>query len=182
MVKKNTKYILFVYAYFIKARGRHSTTMAAKTDNVPREDATVAMERNSDDLPKPQTPGLLVRLSLDVPTVITMLKYVCYKQENRDPWTNVVIRGGSLPPTIAIAIYQSPAVHQYFTNLGYLIPLVTLLAMAILPRGKYIKNLILNSLAICLSGAVGLLVLWSSIQARKNTTQDDDNSPHRPDT
>ncbi len=67
-------------------------------------------------------------------------------------------------------MYQATAVNKFFTNLGYLIPMVSLLAMAILPRGKYLQNLILNCLAICISSALGLLALWSSIQAREHTT------------
>ncbi|KAJ5444082.1 uncharacterized protein N7458_007954 [Penicillium daleae] len=42
------------------------------------------------------------RLGLDVPTVVVMLK-------------------GSLPPTIAIAMYQSSVVSGYFLTFGYFI-------------------------------------------------------------
>ncbi|KAH8899072.1 hypothetical protein GQ53DRAFT_635582 [Thozetella sp. PMI_491] len=93
----------------------------------------------------------MARLGLDAPTIIAMFK-------------------GSIPATIALAMYQAPAVNQFFTNLGYLIPMVTLLAMPMLPRGKYIQNLVLNCLAICISAGVGMLTAWSSIQARIHTT------------
>ncbi|KAH8658195.1 hypothetical protein BX600DRAFT_400895 [Xylariales sp. PMI_506] len=77
---------------------------------------------------------------------------------------------GALPPTIATAMYQAPVVNRYFTSLGYLIPMVTLLAVAILPRGKYIQNLLLNSFAILLSAAISLLAMWSATRARAHTS------------
>lgn len=42
--------------------------------------------------------------------------------------------------------------------------------MAILPRAKFVQNLILNVIGTCLASAIGLLGLWSGIQARMHTT------------
>jgi hypothetical protein len=77
---------------------------------------------------------------------------------------------GSLPPTIGIAMLQAPAVANYFSTLGYLVPVISVLAMAIMPRGKFLMNLLLNALAVCVGSAVSMLALWSAIQARHNTT------------
>jgi len=42
--------------------------------------------------------------------------------------------------------------------------------MPIMPRAKYFQTLILNIFGICIGSAVALLGLWSSVQARINTT------------
>ncbi|OHW97327.1 MFS transporter protein [Colletotrichum incanum] len=76
---------------------------------------------------------------------------------------------GSLPPLIGIAIYQSTPVAQYFTTLGYLVPIISVLALAILPRGKYLQNLVLNVTGILIGGGISMLALWSGVQARRNT-------------
>ncbi|KAK3313703.1 hypothetical protein B0H66DRAFT_358322 [Apodospora peruviana] len=93
----------------------------------------------------------VARLGLDKSTVLMMLK-------------------GSLPPTIGIAIYQSTAVANYFGSFGYLLPIVTVIALPILPRGKFVMNLVLILGLICLASAVSLLALWSGVQARNHTT------------
>ncbi|OIW22794.1 hypothetical protein CONLIGDRAFT_150020 [Coniochaeta ligniaria NRRL 30616] len=77
---------------------------------------------------------------------------------------------GSLPPIIGIAMCQSQPVAEYFTTLGYLIPIISVLGLAMLPRGKFLQNLVLNVFAICFGSAVAMLALWSSIKARENTT------------
>jgi hypothetical protein len=59
---------------------------------------------------------------------------------------------------------------SYFTTTGYLIPVISVLAVAILPRDRFVQNLILDLLAICVGSAMSLLVLWSSIQARIHTS------------
>ncbi|KXH34024.1 hypothetical protein CSIM01_02359 [Colletotrichum simmondsii] len=116
-------------------------------DGVPARSPTTASKATKKPSPKP---GLAARLGLDAPTLIMMFK-------------------GSLPPLIGIAIYQSTPVAQYFTTLGYLVPIISVLALAILPRGKYLQNLVLNVTGICIGGALSMLALWSGVQARRNT-------------
>jgi hypothetical protein len=77
---------------------------------------------------------------------------------------------GSLPPVIGIAMCQSEPVAHYFLTLGYLIPIISVLGLAVLPRGKFLQNLVLNLFAVCLGSAIALLALWSSIKAREHTT------------
>ncbi len=65
---------------------------------------------------------------------------------------------------------RSLSVADCFGTLGYLIPIISVLAMAIMPRGKFLLNVLLNTLAICVGAGVSMLALWSGIQARHHTT------------
>ncbi|KAK1773957.1 hypothetical protein QBC45DRAFT_446490 [Copromyces sp. CBS 386.78] len=107
---------------------------------------------------KPKKPGKLAaiaaKLGLDMPTVITMFK-------------------GSLPPTIAIAMCQAHSVATYFSTVGYLVAVISVVAIAILPRGKFLMNTVLNLLAICLGSAMSMLALFTAIKAREHTTPAD---------
>ena len=77
---------------------------------------------------------------------------------------------GGLPPTIAIAMYQSKAVAAQYQTLGYLVAISSILGFAIMPRGKFIQNMSLNVLAILFAGAINLLALYTVTQARARTT------------
>ncbi|KAF6824623.1 hypothetical protein CMUS01_10150 [Colletotrichum musicola] len=116
----------------------------------PARTATAASGASSAAKKAPPKPGIMTRLGLDVPTLLMMFK-------------------GSLPPVIGVAIYQSTPVALYFTTLGYLVPIISVLALAILPRGKYLQNLVLNVAGICIGAAFSMLALWSGVQARRNT-------------
>jgi hypothetical protein len=74
-------------------------------------------------------------------------------------------------------MYQAPAVSSYFVTLGYLIPIITVLALAILPRGKFMMNLVLCILAVCVGSTLSMLALWSGVQARLNTTPKQNSRP-----
>ena len=71
---------------------------------------------------------------------------------------------GSLPPTIAIAMYQSDAVSGEYTTLGYLVAISSILGFAIMPRGKFIQTMSLNVLGICLAAATNLLALFCVVK------------------
>lgn len=43
---------------------------------------------------------------------------------------------GAAAPTIAIAIYQAPAIASIYSTLGYLVAIMTILSMPIMPRAK----------------------------------------------
>ena len=77
---------------------------------------------------------------------------------------------GSIPPTIGVAIFQSDGFAQTFSTLGYLVPIVTVMCVAIMPRGKFIQTLTLNVLSVSLGAALALLVLYSGVQARNHTS------------
>ncbi|KAK4662235.1 uncharacterized protein QC763_701440 [Podospora pseudopauciseta] len=118
--------------------------------NVDHNTAAVPDDHGPQDK-KPSLVGRLAnRLGLDAGTLIIMFK-------------------GSLPPTIAIAMYQAAPITAYFTTLGYLVPIVSVLALAILPRGKFLMNMILNLFSVCLGAAISMLALWSAVKARENT-------------
>lgn len=62
------------------------------------------------------------KLDLDLITVMTMFK-------------------ASLPPTIAIAFYQSHAVAGVYETLGYLVAVTSVLGMCIMPRGMFVQTM-----------------------------------------
>lgn len=77
---------------------------------------------------------------------------------------------GSVAPVIGLAIYQAPAVMRQLTTLGYLVGVITVLSLAVLPRGKFIQNMILNCLATAIGCAMAMLINYSAVQARLNTS------------
>ncbi|KAH6627549.1 hypothetical protein F5144DRAFT_603805 [Chaetomium tenue] len=134
-------------------RGQSSEAMDEMRRAATREDGRRASANEDQDAPaedkKPnRLATVITKLGLDAPTLITM---------------------GSLPPIIGIAMLQARPVATYFTTLGYLIPIISVLAMVIMPRGKFLMNLLLNVLAVCVGSAVSMLALWSAVQARHNT-------------
>ncbi|KAM5347566.1 hypothetical protein ACJ41O_007390 [Fusarium nematophilum] len=119
-----------------------------------------------EERPRPELkPAILKRfmgkVGLDAPTLILMFKSDIHLPRSAS---------GSIPPIIGISIYQSPPIYAYFTTMGYLIPVISVLTVAILPRDRFIQILVLNVLIICIGSAVSLLALWSSIQARIHTS------------
>jgi len=47
---------------------------------------------------------------------------------------------------------------------------MSVLALCILPRGKFLMNLLLNLIMVALGTALSMLALWSAVQARLHTT------------
>ncbi|KXX82691.1 hypothetical protein MMYC01_201068 [Madurella mycetomatis] len=125
---------------------RHDAITDSNEEDDPMDDGASEAENRQNRLA-----ALVARLGLDAPTLMAMFK-------------------GSLPPIIGIAMYQAPAVSSYFQTLGYLIPVISVLALAILPRGKFMMNFLLNLLVITFGSALSMLALWSAIQARHHTT------------
>ncbi|KAK1751277.1 hypothetical protein QBC47DRAFT_80298 [Echria macrotheca] len=123
----------------------HDDGPEGPADHNDHEDAPPAPAKKPNVFSK-----LVTKLGLDKPTLLMMFK-------------------GSLPPTIGIAMCQAPVVASYFATLGYLIPIITVLSLAILPRGKFLMNLLLSLLAVCFGAAISMLALWSSVQARAHT-------------
>ena len=67
-------------------------------------------------------------------------------------------------------MFQADAVADHFSTIGYLIPIVSVFALGLLPRGKFLMNLLLNLVALCFASALSILALWSAVQARIHTT------------
>lgn len=55
---------------------------------------------------------------------------------------------GALAPSIATAIYQKKSVADIYLNFGYLIIVVSILAVTILPRGKFMLNMSISVVSI----------------------------------
>jgi hypothetical protein len=55
---------------------------------------------------------------------------------------------GALPPTICMAIYQRHSVALHYLNLGYLMIIVSILTVPILPRGKFLMNLVISLVGV----------------------------------
>ncbi|KAH8599866.1 hypothetical protein B0O99DRAFT_564613 [Bisporella sp. PMI_857] len=91
------------------------------------------------------------KIGLDIPTLLLMFK-------------------GSVAPTIAIAFYQADSVSVLYGNLGYLVAIICVLSVPIMPRAKFIQTVVLNTIGVCIGCAIGLLGIWSGIQARIHTT------------
>ncbi|PVH80431.1 hypothetical protein DL98DRAFT_654821 [Cadophora sp. DSE1049] len=94
---------------------------------------------------------VVARLGITVPIVLMMAK-------------------GAIAPTIGIAIYQNPKVAEHFSTIGYLIPIMSILTVPIMPRARYLQNLLVTSVLICIAAAVSLLAMWASVRLRADTT------------
>ncbi|QIW98053.1 hypothetical protein AMS68_003571 [Peltaster fructicola] len=93
-----------------------------------------------------------------------------WQKTGLDVKTLLMMFKGSLPPTIAVAMYQSTAVANQYGTLGYLVAIMSILGMAIMPRGKFLETMSLNLIAVGLGAAINLLAIYSAIQARLHTT------------
>ncbi|KAF2646232.1 hypothetical protein P280DRAFT_387163 [Massarina eburnea CBS 473.64] len=93
-----------------------------------------------------------------------------WKKIDLDLPTGLMMMKAGLPPTIALAIYQNKAVADHYTTLGYLIAIISILGFCIMPRAKFIQTMTMNILSTCISAAICMLMLWSSVKAREHTT------------
>ncbi|OCK80397.1 MFS transporter [Lepidopterella palustris CBS 459.81] len=118
----------------------------------PNEEGDEQQTKATDDAKPPsKIKQLWTKLGLDIPTVLLMMK-------------------AAIPPTISLAIYQADSVAKTYSTLGYLVAIVSILGFCIMPRAKFIQTMALNVISTCVGTAVALLMIWSSIQARKHTT------------
>lgn len=71
---------------------------------------------------------------------------------------------------------------ETYHSLGYLIPIISVLLLSFLPRGRFIQLLVLNVLSACVGAALSLLIMWSALQARIHTRHEPDppQSPRNP--
>jgi hypothetical protein len=51
---------------------------------------------------------------------------------------------GALAPTICMAMYQKLSLAVHYLNLGYLMIIISILTVPILPRGKFLMNLLIS--------------------------------------
>lgn len=56
------------------------------------------------------------------------------------------------------------------TTLGYLVGVISILSLVVLPRGKFIQNMVLNVLCAAVGSAMAMLIAWSGVQARLHSS------------
>src|SRR5450432_675562 len=61
-----------------------------------------------------------------------------------DPPTIILMAKGGLPPIISLAALRSRTFAEKYTALGYLVAIMSLLGFAIMPRAKFVQNMMLN--------------------------------------
>lgn len=96
-----------------------------------------------------------------------------WKKLDFNPTTIMIMVKPAIAATIAMAIFQSHAVANHYLNLGYLIIIVSITTVPILPRGKFIMNLLISVLLTCFGCGMVTLGQWCGIKARQHTTPAD---------
>lgn len=76
---------------------------------------------------------------------------------------------GALAPTIALALIQATSYANFYTTLGYLVIVMTVLPTVIMPRAKFIQTMLISIFLMCLGSAIALLALYCSVEARINS-------------
>ncbi|QIW95000.1 hypothetical protein AMS68_000518 [Peltaster fructicola] len=80
---------------------------------------------------------------------------------------------GALAPTLCLALYQADSFSNLFSNIGYLVAIVTILSVVFRPRATYLQSLLLNLLFVCGTAAVVVLALYTIVTARENFPEPD---------
>ncbi|KAJ5116868.1 hypothetical protein N7456_001216 [Penicillium angulare] len=75
---------------------------------------------------------------------------------------------GALAPTITIAIYQSSAISDITTTIGYLSALISVLSQALMPRAKFMKIVFYDLLSTCVSASICCLAIFCAVKAREH--------------
>ncbi|ORY19614.1 hypothetical protein BCR34DRAFT_582302 [Clohesyomyces aquaticus] len=129
---------------------RTETTASPEQQHGPNQKAGVAGAAAKDGKEKSKIAKLWGKLDLDVGTVLMMMK-------------------AALPPAIALAMYEADSVAQTYSTLGYLVAIMSILGFCIMPRAKFLQTMTFNVISCCIGAAVGLLMVWSGVQARLHT-------------
>lgn len=81
----------------------------------------------------------------------------------------LLVLKGALPPTIVIAIHQSDAVANTTLTIGYLAALLSVLSQALTPRAKFLRIMLFDLLATCVSASLCCLAIFCAGKARQNS-------------
>ena len=136
--------------------------MAEKSDQ-----GNMSLQTSSHDNPsKASTDNIVKESPANRPRLMKRL----WNGSGLNPGMLVMMVKGALPPTISLAIYQSTAVAELYSTIGYLVAIMSVLSFAILPRSKYIQTTLFNIIGVCIGGAISLLEIYCSVQARAHTT------------
>ncbi|KAJ6023813.1 hypothetical protein N7540_004610 [Penicillium herquei] len=90
-----------------------------------------------------------------------------------DSHTFLMMLKGALAPTITIAIYQSTAISDITTTIGYLSALISILSQALMPRAKFMKIIFYDLLSTCVSASLCCLAIFCAVKAREHNTPAD---------
>lgn len=131
-------------------KNEHSRQQRNGQSSSQPKDAAQKSEEKRPNFVVRKAKALWTTLDLDPPTLMTMFK-------------------AATAPIIALAFYQSDAVANEFTTLGYLVAIASILAIPIMPRAKFLQNLLFNVLATCVGAALSLLAIWCGVKARQHT-------------
>ncbi|KAJ5375976.1 hypothetical protein N7509_012862 [Penicillium cosmopolitanum] len=80
---------------------------------------------------------------------------------------------GALAPTITIAIYQSTAISNITTTIGYLSALISVLSQGLMPRAKFMKIMFFDLLSTCVSASICCLAVFCAVKARQHNIPPD---------
>jgi hypothetical protein len=137
------------------SNGKEKSSEPESPPNGYHQDASLTEDAKEDEKKEESKPSFLkkiwTKLGLDAPTLMMMGK-------------------AALPPTIALAMYQSTPVAKVYTTLGYLTAIISILGFCIMPRAKFIQTMSMNILGTCIGSAIALLMVWSGVKAREHTT------------
>ncbi|GAB7357843.1 hypothetical protein MBLNU230_g0014t1 [Neophaeotheca triangularis] len=78
---------------------------------------------------------------------------------------------GALAPTIAIAAFQANAYASFFTTIGYLVAVGSILAIPAQPRAKFLQTMLYNLIFLFLASASSLLAMYCAVKARQHTSE-----------
>lgn len=70
---------------------------------------------------------------------------------------------------ISLGIYQSTAVSEVYTSLGFLVSIIAVVTVNILPRAKLIQMTFTICLFTAIAIPIAMLATWSGLQARIHT-------------
>ena len=120
--------------------------MAEKSDQ-----GNMSLQTSSHDNPsKASTDDIVKESPANRPRLMKRL----WNGSGLNPGMLVMMVKGALPPTISLAIYQSTAVAELYSTIGYLVAIMSVLSFAILPRSKYIQTTLFNIIGVCIGGAI----------------------------
>jgi hypothetical protein len=95
----------------------------------------------------PEDYNSLVTGFIFLPNIIIVSKYtgiMVFASRFRSTCSNVIRTvKGALPPTIAVAMYQSSNVAIVYGNFGFLIAVASILALHLQTRGRFQENILM---------------------------------------
>lgn len=80
-----------------------------------------------------------------------------------------VILKTSLAPAIGLAANEATPWSNVFGSLGYLVPVASIILHPTPPRAGFLRELILNLSAVCISAAVTALAIFCVVKAREQS-------------